>query len=51
MPLGLKNAPSEFQHQMDEVYTPLYSNCLIYIDDVLIFSKTVEEHKQYLRKF
>lgn len=36
---------------MDDVYTPLQSNCFIYIDDVLTFNMTMEEHKQHLKKF
>lgn len=52
MPFGLKNGSYEFYHQMDEVYASVHLNCLIYIDNVLIFfSKIMEEHKQYLKQF
>lgn len=36
---------------MDKVYAPLKEHYLVYIDDVLIFNKSVEEHKQHLRRF
>ena len=38
MPLGLKNAPSEFQNIMTDIFTPFTDFSIVYIDDVLIFS-------------
>ena len=38
MPFGLKNAPSEFQKIMNEIFNPYTSFCIVYNDDVLIFS-------------
>ncbi|KAL9432645.1 hypothetical protein AB3S75_027633 [Citrus x aurantiifolia] len=43
MPFGLKNAPSESQNRMDEVYKSISGFCLIYIDDALI-SATVRKN-------
>jgi len=45
MPFGLKNAPQIFQERMDNIFKDLNHYCLVYIDDILIFSKTVEQHK------
>ena len=46
---GLCNAPSQFAHTMELVLAGLtYDICLIYLDDILIFSRTFEEHCQWL---
>jgi hypothetical protein len=37
MPFGLKNAPSEFQHIMNDIFNAHFKFCIVYIDDVLIF--------------
>lgn len=48
MPFRLKNAPSAFQRFMDQILRGLpFARC--YIDDILIFSKTVEEHKEHVK--
>ena len=51
MPFGLKNAPSEFQNIMNEIFNPLSTHAIVYIDDVLIFSESLEQHKKHLRAF
>ena len=48
MPFGLRNAAQTFQHFMDQVLRGL-DFCYTYIDDVLIASRTTEEHKVHLR--
>ena len=48
MPFGLKNAPQIFQRRMDNIFKDLNRCCLAYIDDILIFSKTVEQQKDVL---
>ena len=49
MPFGLTNAPTTFQHLMENCLGDLHLNwCIIYLDDVVIFSRTPEEHLQRL---
>lgn len=51
MPFGLSTAPSTFQRMMNRVFFELLDNgVLCYLDDLLIYSKSVEEHKQLLDK-
>lgn len=50
MPFGLKNAPSIFQRAVDEILRPFIGKfAYVYIDDVLIFSKTKEEHAEHIK--
>ena len=49
MPFGLWNAGQSFQRFMDEVLEGL-DYCFVYGDDVLIWSKSLEEHEQHLRE-
>ena len=49
MPFGLCNTPATFQRLMQNCLDELnLMYCLIYLDDVIVFSKTVEEHLQCL---
>ena len=47
MPFSLCNAPATFQRLMQKILTGF---CNVYIDDILIFSRDLEEHQQHLRK-
>ncbi len=45
MPFGLTNAPATWQRTMDLVLAGLkWHICLVYLDDIIVFSKTVDEH-------
>ena len=49
MPFGLCNAPSTFQRLMERVLQGmLYRFVLVYLDDIVVFSKTPEEHLGHL---
>ena len=48
MPMGLKNAPATFQRLMDEFLEGMDDALQIYMDDVIVFSRTKEEHKRHL---
>lgn len=45
MPFGLRNAPATFQRLMNRVVSGL-SGCAVYLDDVVVYSDTWEEHVQ-----
>ena len=49
MPSGLCNTPATFQWLMTNCLEELnYSACLVYLDDVVIYSSTQEEHIKHL---
>ena len=49
--MGLSNAPSVFQRMMNHLFRKhLNKTVLIYLDDILIFSKTPEEHLQHIQE-
>jgi RNase H-like domain found in reverse transcriptase/Reverse transcriptase (RNA-dependent DNA polymerase)/Retroviral aspartyl protease len=49
MPFGLCNAPATFQRALDMILAKVKWNyALIYLDDVIIYSKTVKEHMTHL---
>ena len=50
MPYGLTNGPPTFQRLMDMVLAGLkWSILLIYMDDIVVFSETYEQHLLDLR--
>jgi hypothetical protein len=49
MPFGLTNAPAVFQHMANDIFRDLLDDCLIiYLDDLLVYSKTQEEHDSHV---
>jgi hypothetical protein len=51
MPFGLCNAPGTFQAYINEILREYLDEfCSAYLDDVLIYSETLEEHKTHVRK-
>jgi len=50
MPFGLTNAPSVFQRHLNNILAEkIYRGVVVYIDDILIYSKTEEEHIELVR--
>ena len=51
MPFGLTNAPAQFQAYMNEALAGLVDvTCIVYLDDILIFSNSEEEHTGHVRE-
>jgi hypothetical protein len=49
MPFGLTNAPAVFQHMMNDIFRDYLDQfVVIYLDDLLIFSKSQEEHDKHV---
>ncbi|XP_019251552.1 PREDICTED: uncharacterized protein LOC109230519, partial [Nicotiana attenuata] len=50
MSFGLTNAPAVFIHLMHSVFRPyLDSFVIVFIDDILVYSRSREDHEQHLR--
>ena len=51
LPMGLTNAPATFERMMEKVLSGLHwETCLIYLDDILVFGSSFEQHKQRLEE-
>ena len=48
MPFGLQNAPGTFQRLMSTVLRDMSHFSLAYLDDMIIFSPSIEEHLKHI---
>jgi len=51
MLFGLSNVPFAFQRFINEIFSDLLDICIvIYLEDILIYSDNLEEHKNYVKE-
>ena len=51
MPFGLTNAPAAFQRFVNSVFADMLDVCVVvYLDDILIYSDNMEDHKKHIRE-
>jgi hypothetical protein len=51
LPFGLTNAPATFQSYISQALQGLINDfCVVYLDDILVFSKSEKEHHQHLEQ-
>jgi hypothetical protein len=51
MPFGLSNAPAVFQRFMNDIFSDLLDVCvIIYLDDILIYSDDMSQHKKHIKE-
>ena len=50
LPFGLTNAPAIFMDYMNRIFRPFLDKfIMVFIDDILIYSKTEKKHEEHLR--
>ena len=51
MPFSLTNAPAAFQRFMNDIFSDMLNVCvLVYLDDILIYSNNIEQHREHVRE-
>ena len=51
MPFGVTNAPAQFMNMVQDLLSDLVDwFMIIFIDDILVFSKNIEEHTEHVRQ-
>lgn len=51
MPFGITNGPADWQHFINDVLRPFLDIfCTAYLDDILIYSDTLEEHQHHVKQ-
>lgn len=51
MPFGMTNSPATFQYFMNDIFQDMVDVCVvIYLDDILVFSNSLEEHRVHVRQ-
>jgi hypothetical protein len=51
MPFGLTNAPTVFEHMVNDIFRDFLDVfTILYLDDILIYSKTQEKHDMHVRQ-
>ena len=51
VPIGLTNTPATFQAYINQALHSLVDDfCIVYLDDILVFSRTKEEHEDHLQR-
>lgn len=48
--MGYKNSPPYAQRQIDNILRPFRTFARAYVDDIVVFSRTLQDHEEHLRR-